>query len=285
MAIFDRIRRVRGASRPDDAAVEPPIAEHLLPEINQRVTIAVDGATPVPSRVEDVRPTLVQLAYPSLDLEFGNAVTITWERDDAWFSLETRITGLDPHAAVPTMLVASSGRLSRFDERRSDVRSAIELPVDLRVVRSRTIRAGRELHTYTSEVSADTVRFMTSAPFSTGDVIEASIHVGEGADDVISARMRVIRTDTTQGSWRSSCTVAFDEVLRSDRARLVAVAARRGTSIESTDLEPPSSEPTTIDGVGGRDEPRSLSDLQGVLEWLGRDRTRESRGDEDGPTR
>jgi c-di-GMP-binding flagellar brake protein YcgR len=270
VAIFDRLRRSRGTSGSEHEHEPAPIPAHLLPDVNQRVTLAVDGAAPVPSRVEDVRPNTIQLAFPALELGFGDAITITWEREDAWFSLETRITGLDPTAAVPTIFVAASGNLARFDERRRDVRRSIELPVDLRVVRSRAIRMGRELHTFTTEVSTDTVRFSTSAPFAPGDLVEATIRVGEGPQDTISARMRVIRTDTAPGSWRSSCTATFDEVLRSDRARLVAIAAAEG--VETSDLQPPGS-PTTEDGIGGRDEPRSLSDLQGVLEWLGRDRS------------
>jgi hypothetical protein len=287
VAIFDRIRRSRGAAQSSQTPVGEPVAEHLLPEINQRVTIAAHGTSSVPSRIEDIGATSLQLAFPALELEFGDPVTLTWERDDVWFSLDTYVTGLDSRAAVPTILVASSGFLSRYDERRRDVRRLIELPIELRVMRARGIRAGRELHTYTVEVSADTVRFMSSAPFSPGDMIETSIRIGDAQDDVVGARVRVIRVDTVPGSWRSSCTVTFDEILRTDRARLIAVADAEGVeterSDEPADRSPARSEPTTLDGVGGRDEPRSVGDLQSVLEWLRRTEPAPAR--EDDPAR
>jgi hypothetical protein len=287
VAIFDRIRRSRGAAHQDDASFGEPVPEHLLPEINQRVTIAGRGSSTVPSRVEDVGATALQLAFPALELEFGDAATLSWERDDVWFSLETHVTGIDSRAAVPTILVASSGKLSRYDERRRDVRRSIELPIELRVLRARGIRAGRELHTYTVEIGTDAIRFVSSAPFVPGDMIEASIRIGEAQDDVVGARVRVIRVDTVPGSWRSSCTVAFDEILRSDRARLIAVADAGGIeaadSAETVDQSVAASEPTTLDGVGGRDEPRSVGDLQGVLEWLRR--TEPAPAHEDDPAR
>src|SRR5690606_13525128 len=91
VAIFDRIRRARGLGRAATPTATPlePIAEHLLPEINQRVTIAVDGAAPVSSRVEDVRARVIQLAFPALELEFADAVTVAWEREGVWMSLVT----------------------------------------------------------------------------------------------------------------------------------------------------------------------------------------------------
>jgi hypothetical protein len=178
--------------------------------------------------------------------------------------------------------VAGAGRLSRFDERRLDTPREIEFPVELRVVRSRSVRAGRELTTRTTHIGADMVRFLTTAQFAPGDLIEATIHVGELATDAVRARMRVIRTDTAAEEWRSTCTVTFDEVLRTDRARLMAIAAATGVAADATpagtpQIETTPVEPTTPDGVGGRDEPRSLSDLQGVLDWLARDRVEQAR--------
>lgn len=285
MAIFDRIRRTRGAAQPTGTAarVSEPVPEHLLPEINQRVSIAGADSATVSSRVEDLGASSLQLAFPSIELEFGDHVTLTWEREDVWFSLETHVTGIDSRSAVPTILVASSGVLTRYDERRRNLRRSIELPIELRVLRARGIRAGHELHTFTVEVSGDSVRFASTAPFAPGDLIEARIRIGESHDDTIGARVRVIRVDTEPGSWRSTCTASFDEILRTDRARLIAVADAGGVTAPETPAEYTRSEPTTLDGVGGRDEPRSVADLHGVLEWLRRTEPDPSRTD--GPAR
>lgn len=263
MAIFDRIRRTRATSTTGGVST-PSIPPHLLPEVNQRVTVTMGEHVPVPSRVEDLRNGDLHLAYPALPLDTGDPVVVTWERDDAWFSMDTRVVAADDRAAVPTIRVSAAGRLSRYDERRTDARAAVDLPIELRVVRARAIRPGRELHTYTVEVSSNAVRFVTSAPFAPGDLVEAKIQLGDSGLDAASARIRIIRVDAVTGSWRSTCTAAFDEILRSDRARLVALADA------ATPVEPVASAAPTADGVGGRDEPEPLGDLHGVVDWLRR---------------
>ncbi len=263
MAIFDRIRRTRATSTSNGTSVGT-IPAHLLPEVNQRVTVTRGEHVPVPSRVEDVAGGVVQLAFPALPLEAGDPIVVTWERDDAWFSMDTNVVDVDERATVPTIRVSAAAKLKRFDERRADARAAIELPIELRVVRARAIRPGRELHTYTVEVSPNAVRFATSAPFAPGDLIEARIQLGESSHDVASARIRIIRVDAVTGSWRSTCTAAFDEILRSDRARIMALAEARRLDDRTASTAP------TMDGVGGRDEPEQLGDLHGVVEWLRR---------------
>ncbi|MCW2949848.1 MAG: hypothetical protein JWN41_861, partial [Thermoleophilia bacterium] len=213
--------------------------------------------------------------------EFGDRILLTWEHDEAWCSLESRVLGVNDHATIPTVQIAAGGRFSRFDERRRDVRRAIELPLDLRITRSRAVRAGHELQTTTVEVSGTALRFATSAPFAPGDLMEAKIHL-EGSPDPVTARLRVIRIDSVSGSWRSTCTVAFDEILRSDRARLLAVVTANGRAIETIGDELPTAllgdavleqiapSPPTADGVGGRDTPASIDTLDAAVEWIKR---------------
>lgn len=267
MAIFDRIRRSRARTNDASAMELAPLEPHLLPEINQRVSIATRSHVPVPSRVEDVADGMVQLAFPALDLEFGEQVVVTWEREDTWYSLETRVLGLDDRASVPTIRIAAGGRLARYDERRTSTRRAVELPIELRVVNARGIRAGHELRTHTVEVSSEAVSFATSAPFAPGDLVEVQLHLGEATADVVSARVRIVRVDAVSGSWRSTCSAAFDEILRSDRARIVALADAVGAVIVE---EPEASAAPTLDGVGGRDEPVPLGTYDSVVEWLRR---------------
>ncbi|MCW2962050.1 MAG: hypothetical protein JWM90_2437 [Thermoleophilia bacterium] len=272
MALRDRIRRLRASTvsgAPEDAtSTMAPIPEHLLPEINQRVTVTMGEHVPVPSRIEDIQSGTIMLAQPALPLEFGDPVAVTWERDGEWFSLATRVLGLDGAASVPTVHIGASGRLSRYDERRNDVRRAIDLGIDLRVVRARAIRPGHELQTRTTELSANAIRFVTSAPFAPGDMMEMRLNVG--GDDYISARLRVIRLDAVTGSWRATCTAAFDDILRSDKSRLLALADAAGRDIETSAPLPHASIAPTLDGVGGRDEPEQLNTLDSVVEWLKR---------------
>jgi len=52
------------------------------------------------------------------------------------------------------------------------------------------------------------------------------------------ARVKVIRVDSVADSWRQVCTAAFDEVLRSDKSRLMAfveASAANGASTFSMD--------------------------------------------------
>lgn len=283
MAIFDRFR-TRSAARAAAHAAEGPdqVPAYLLPQVNQRVTVTLGERIPMPSRVEDLDATRIVLADPSLPLEFGDRVLLTWEQDDTWCSLETRVTGRDDRAAIPTVQIAAGGRFSRFDERRRDVRRAIELPLDLRITRSRAVRAGHELQTNTVEVSGAALRFATSAPFAPGDLVEATIKI-DGSSDPVTARLRVIRIDSVSGSWRSTCTAAFDEILRSDRARLLAIVQTNGREIDAAEgdllptellgdavLEHLVPSPPTADGVGGRDEPAPIGNLDEAVEWLKR---------------
>jgi hypothetical protein len=267
VAIFDRIRRNRTNGEVEQRSHEP-IAPHLLPEVNQRVTVTMGEHVPVPSRVEDHVPGMLELAFPALPLEFGDQVVVTWERDNAWFSMDTRVLGLDDHAAVPTIRVDAAGRLAQYDERRRDVRRTVSLPIELRVVRARALRPGRELNTFTVEVSSNALRFATTAPFAPGDLLEARVRLGEDASDTVSARVRIIRVDAVTGSWRSTCTATFDEILRSDRARIIAFADSERMTTARGQVD--AAAPTTSDGVGGRDEPHDLGNLDNVVEWLRR---------------
>jgi hypothetical protein len=302
VAIFDRIRRGVRSDAPSDQAdatehlTLEPIPMHLAPEINQRVTITTGEHIPVPSRVEDSAGGAIIVADPALPLEFGDRLIVAWERENEWVSLDTRVLGVDERASVPTVHVAAGGRIRRFDDRRGDIRREVELPLELRVVQARALRFGRELHTHTVEVSSGALRFPTTAPLAPGDVLEARIRVGEGARDEVTARVRIIRVDSVSGSWRSVCTVALDEMLRSERARLLAIADATGREIAAEPaadvrnavgeidvaafadalgvatppMQPGVATPPTQDGVGGRDEPESLSTFEGVVDWLKR---------------
>ncbi len=279
VAIFDRIRRARAGGVPVAGADVQEVPEHLLPEINQRVSIAAGVQSPVPSRVEDRGRNALQLAMPALELEFGDPVSLTWDGENSWIRFQTRVIGIDSNASVPTILVATEGVISRYDERRSDARRKVELPIELRIVSARSVLAGRELRTVTSEVGSDAIRFETTATFSPGDLVEARIRIGDGTADTVGTRLRVVRVDTHADTWRADCTATFDEILRSDRARLLAAADTIGV-IATEPMQPPAvSEPTTLDGVGGRDEPRTLTDLQHVIDYL--ERTDPARGEVD----
>lgn len=275
MPIFDRMRRNRRAAAPSQGApVVVRIPLRQLPNVNHRVSVAMGEHVPVPSRVEDVREDALVLAAPALPLEAGDQVVVNWEQDGAWFSLTTRVTAVDAGAFVPTVDLATTGRLRRHDERRVNERMPVELGVDVRVVQARAIRAGRELQVRTSEVGPDAIRFSTSASFAPEDVIEVRIALGTGVEDIVTARVRVIRVDSVSGSWRSTVTAAFDEILRSDRTRLLATAAAMtpselsGPTLAGAPLAPLA--PPTPDGIGGRDEPESISTLDAAVEWLRR---------------
>lgn len=275
MAIFERMRRSRRSSTSGRVAQHEPVPLDRLPAINQRVSVAMGEHVPVPSRIEDAQVDGLLLAAPALALEPGDEVLISWECDGSWCMFTTRVIDLDRGASVPTITLSTAGRLTTHDERRLDARRAVELPVDLRVVRSRAIRPGRELQVRTTEISGSAIRFASSAPFAPGDVVEARIEIGAGVEDLVGARVRVIRVDSVSGTWRATVTASYEEILRSDRARLLATAAATAPEPidEQFELAPPErvvSSAPTADGVGGRDEPESISSLDAAVEWLKR---------------
>jgi hypothetical protein len=267
------MRRHRRASAPaHGSAIAERIPARQLPGVNHRVSVAMGEHVPVPSRVEDIRDDALVLAAPALALDPGDQVVVNWEQDGAWFSLTTRVSAVDRNAFVPTIDLSTCGQLRRHDERRTNERIAVELSVDARIIQARAIRAGRELQVRTSEVGPGAVRFSTSAPFAPEDVVEVRIALGTGVEDIVSARVRVMRVETVSGSWRSTVTAAFDEILRSDRARLLATAAAiapKPKPLDTTALAP-MTPPPTLDGVGGRDEPESIDTLDAAVEWLRR---------------
>lgn len=194
----------------------PPV----LPQINQRVTVSRGGEEPVPSRVDDESGEEILLASPSIALSEGDPIVLTWESEDGWFSLESSVQRIDEESTLPTVSIAKRGRVSRFSDRRTEIRRQVSLRCDLRVVVTRVVKPGRTLTTMTVELSANAVRFTTSAPFAPGDVMEAHIQLRDG--ESVTARLKVIRMDTVSGSWRQTCTATFDDILRSDRSRIVA---------------------------------------------------------------
>lgn len=287
MSLFSRIRR---SAASDAAQAEAPrireVPEYLLPRINQRVTIAIGDHSPVPTRVEDLGSDRLIVADPAMALQLGDHVVMSWESEEGWFSLTAPVLGVAHDVGVPVLHVANAGRLNTFNERRRDVRRMVTLPMELRVRSSRAVRPGRALDSRTVEISGTAIRFITNAPFAPGDVIEARIRVGEALDDVVGARLHVVRLDALNGSWRQHCTAVIDEMLRSDRARLLAVADTLDSSSPddeqsesiNIDVDPtnashllttePMTPPPTEDGVGGRDEPAPTSAMAEVFARL-----------------
>lgn len=233
MGILDRFKRTRSnsaSSSSDDNQVlnaDGTIAtilrssdhEYELPGINQRVTIGFAGRPPVPSRVDDRVADGVVLADPGLPLEASDVVTMSWESEGGWFGLETEVTEVVA-GTVPSIVVASDGRLQRYAHRRKSIQREISVPLELRVAVARTVKTGQVLATRTVELGDEVIRFVTSAPLAPGDFMEARVDIPHQA--AIRARVKVIRMDTSSGAVRQTCTVVLDEILRSDRTRLEA---------------------------------------------------------------
>jgi hypothetical protein len=222
MEFFARLRRGGG----DEPAVAPSLPFTALPDVNQRVTVWIAGHAPTPTRVEDSTSEGLVLASPNLALSESDAVSINWEDDDVWYTLDTRVVSLDD-GRVPSVVVSREGRLSRREDRRKDMRVDVALPLELRSVAARVVKAGQELQTNTSELGTTALRFVTSSPLAPGDVLEAKVDLGDG--DPVSVRIRVIRMDAVSGAWRQTCTAAYDEILSSDRERIQDFVQARTT--------------------------------------------------------
>lgn len=217
MALFDRFQRRR------DQPVEPmqpaPPVPLRLPAVNQRITVMRAGHPPTASRVEDRFEETMLIAFPNMALADGERVVVSWEADDAWYSLESSVEAIYEEDHVPTVEVSILGRVLRHDERRADLRCQVSVPLSVRPVITRVVKPGQTLQTSTIEVSGKAVRFSTSAPFAPGDILESSLDI-DGVEP-ISARLKVIRVDAASDSWRQVCTAVFDDMLRSDSSRLM----------------------------------------------------------------
>ena len=204
-----------------------PLPVPVLPDINQRVTVFRAGHPPVPSRVEDERGDAFVIASPNIALMDGESVTVRWESDGGWFSLESVVARVNDTEHVPTVEISSYGRLSRHDDRRGDLRHEISVPLDLRPVMARVLKPGHVLRTQTVEIGGQALRFSTSSPFAPGDILEAQLAID--SDETISVRLKVIRVDSVADSWRQICTASYDQILRSDRMRLVEWLEQQST--------------------------------------------------------
>ena len=214
MALFSRFRR------PSSGEVPQPPAPTALPRINQRVTVFRGSEEPVPTRVEDETDSGMVLASPNMALSSGDTITLSWEGESGWYMLETSVLEIDDVAALPTVTLGKRGRMTRFQNRRTDLRLPVNLQLDIRTGVARVVKPGRELRTHTTEVSANAIRFTTSAPFAPGDTMEVRMTLEDV--EAISSRVKVIRMDSVTGSWRQTCTAVFDDILRTDRSRLAA---------------------------------------------------------------
>lgn len=281
--IFDRMRRSR---RPvheytnTDASMQSSrkqgikvmLTDRELPEINERITVTMGEHIPVPSRIEDISDFSIEMAEPSLPLSIGDNIVITWESSGVWCSFSTTVELIDSLSTVPTVQVSRRGYLTRHDERREGIRHKAGFSAALRVIQARAIRSSQELTVRTSEIGDDAIQFVSSASFSPNDIVEARVSLGSVSDDV-NMRLKVIRVDSVSGSWRCTITASYEEILRSDKARLLANAANFASQNDGqqlTDKLEAITPPVTEDGVGGRDEPESISTLQAAVEWLKR---------------
>jgi hypothetical protein len=225
MALFSRFRQ---ATKP---AAEPAGEPHpLLPHVNQRVTIWAEGRAPEPSRVEDETADSIVIAAPSLQLEDGEPVSLTWEGEDGYFRLETTAVGGRGGISLPTITVSSRGQLQRFDERKRQLRRKVELDLSLRVVMSRGLRPGIELQTKTSEIGDHALTFETTAPLELSDQLEAKLALPDSTS--ISMRLKIMRVDVTRGGIRHECSAVYDDILRSDRSRIAAYLESFETSVQ-----------------------------------------------------
>jgi hypothetical protein len=224
MAIFPRFRRSDNSE-----LLPPPAPRELLPHINQRVTVLRAGHPPVPSRVEDEHPGFFTIASPNFALADGEQIVVSWESEDGWYSLESVVERVTEDNHLPTVDIASRGRLSRHNDRRGDLRVSASRTLSVRPVLARVVKPGRTLDTHTVEISAKAISFTTSAPFAPGDIVESTLELGEGV--TIGARLKIIRVDAATDSWRQVCTAMFDEILRSDRAMLMTfLESQQGAS-------------------------------------------------------
>jgi hypothetical protein len=196
-----------------------PMPAPVLPRINQRVTVNRAGHPPVPSRVEDDFGDAFVIAAPNVALMDGEPIVIRWESEDGWFSLESTVARVNDMDHVPTVEISSYGRLARHDDRRGDLRCDASVPLDLRPVMARVLKPGHVLRTQTTEVGGQALRFASSSPFAPGDLLEAQLLLDP--DDPIRMRLKVIRVDSVSDSWRQVCTAAYEEILRTDRMRLI----------------------------------------------------------------
>lgn len=222
MALFSRFRRGQHGRHADAAAENAAAARSglPLPRVNQRVTVLTAGHEPVPSRVEDeVGDTLV-IASPNFPLEENEPVVVSWETEDGWYSLRSTVVHVDEHQRLPTVAIHALGNVSFHDERRSSIRREVALDLYLQPVLARVVKPGRDLRTHTVDIGTRGLTFTSSAPLAPGDVLEGRLVLTAG--EPIGTRLRVIRVDSVQGSWRQAVTAVFEEMLRSDRGRLAA---------------------------------------------------------------
>lgn len=190
-----------------------------LPEINDRIMIVSAGHNPQPSRIEDDDSDEIVIASPNIPLDMDDHIVLTWERDEGWYSFETRVTGVQNNVRRPAIRVSKAGFVQFNGDDRRSMRKKARLPLELRIIMSRAVKPGHVLHTQCVELSASAIRFATSAPFAPGDIVEATLTLGP--TETLSMRVKVVRVDTHATSWKQEVSAVFDEILQSDRSRII----------------------------------------------------------------
>ena len=228
MEIFSRFRNRSAGDNEAEAPEQAP--SEILPAVNQRVAISRPGIPPVVTRVDDETETELVLSLPTMPLQEGESVYLTWEEYGRAFTFETTVTGLDLASHLPTLTVSRAGRMREMRESFRSGVAALARPLSIKIVVARELPGGQVLNTETVALSPTSLRFTTSAPLAAGDTVEASVYLDD--EMPVHMRCRVVRLDSMRDSWRRMCTVAVVEMLRSDRSRLMEALDSSGLPAE-----------------------------------------------------
>ncbi len=188
------------------------------------------GSAPSPSRVEEVGPDYVLVAWPSrhgspLPLQPDDTLTLCFIRERTVFQLRGRIIETRTHP-IPVLVVSPEGPAAAV-ERRGDLRipASIEVVLNEKVVSLREFKGSHSLspiRAATTNISAGGFTIRCNDPLPVGTLFDVVLHLPSRSDPLeLVARVMHSEASTAGPSPRYKIGFAFSHMPESIRACIV----------------------------------------------------------------
>jgi hypothetical protein len=182
----------------------PPAPPLVVPSVNVRVAILVDGAR-YGGRIDDALDGSLVVAAPDVRLTADRPVMLEWRDAAGLWRMPATVLSSRSHP-WPTTTVRPSGPSECLAE--SELGQRATLRVTARVVESTRFPAGTRVPVTSVQLAGDRIAFWTILPLGPGDHVDLMLRTTD--ESVLHAGLVVARMHAQPGTWlgRADCDAA-----------------------------------------------------------------------------